>query len=84
MVEKVFQKRSKSPIFAVAKTICLLLCRNVSLCRPPYATSREMERRSRPHASVAEQSRRELYTARLIALVSLCVALIALAVAILS
>jgi len=43
-----------------------------------------MERRSRPHASVAEQSRRELYTARLIALVSLCVALIALAVAILS
>jgi hypothetical protein len=34
-----------------------------------------MERRSRPHASVAEQSRRELYTARLIAPVSLCVAL---------
>src|SRR5215211_518617 len=48
LVEKVFQKRSKSPIFAVARTIVSSF---VGTCcaRAPYATSsREMERRSHP------------------------------------
>jgi hypothetical protein len=57
LVEKVFQKRSKSPIFAVAKTIVSSSVGTCCCARAPYATSsREMERRSHPASGRVRKS----------------------------